>query len=74
MGYRFSPKVIWGVVKGKQRSVRFQLSRPMTSVEPVPVSAIRQAVSWNKSNSYSDTFLCKQPSDTSDASSVSTTR
>ena len=61
-------------LKRKQRSVRFQVWRPMTSAGPVPVSVIRQAVNWSKSSSYWDTFLCRQPSDTSGANSASTTR
>ena len=60
-------------LKRKQRSVRFQDWRPMTSAGPVPVSVIKQAVSWSKYNSSWDMSLCKQPSGTSDANSASTT-
>jgi hypothetical protein len=61
-------------LKRKQRSVRFQVWRPMTSAGPVPVSVIKQEVNWSKSSSYWDTSLCRRPSDTSDANSASTTR
>ena len=45
----------------------------MTFVGPVPVSVIKQAVSWSKYNSCWDMSLCKQPSATLDANSASTT-
>ncbi|HEY6768725.1 MAG TPA: hypothetical protein VI386_28525 [Candidatus Sulfotelmatobacter sp.] len=53
--------------------MRFQLWRPMTSVAPVPVFAIRQVVNWSKYNSCWAMSLFKQLSDTSDANSASTT-
>jgi hypothetical protein len=45
-------------LKRKQRSVRFQLWRPIPSAGPVPVSVIKQAVSWSKSSSYWELDLC----------------
>jgi integrase len=72
-GCGFSPKVIGGWLKRKQRSVRFQDWRPMTSAGPVPVSVIKQAMSWSKYNFSWDISLCKQPSGTSDANRASTT-
>src|SRR6266853_2564539 len=46
----------------------------MTSVGRVPVSVIRQAVSWSRFDSYWDTSLCKQRSDTWDVNSAFTMR
>jgi hypothetical protein len=69
-----APRLFGEWSRRKQGSVTFQLSHRMTSVGPVPVSVIRQAVSWSRFSSYWDTFLCKQPSDTSVANSASTTR
>ncbi len=72
-GCGFSPKVIGAWLKRKQRSVRFQDWRPMTCAGPVPVSVIKQAVSWSKYNFSWDMSLCKPPSGTSDAKRASTT-
>jgi site-specific recombinase XerD len=73
-GCCLSPKIIWGVVKEKAKVCEIPALAPMTSAGPAPVSVIRQAVSWSKSSSYWDMSLCKQPSETADANSASTTR
>jgi hypothetical protein len=72
-GCGFGPKVIWGVVKEKAKVCEIPALAPMTSAGPVAVSVIKRAVNWSKSSSYWDISLCKQPSDTSDANSASTT-
>jgi integrase len=73
-GSGFSPKVIWGVVKEKTKFCEIPALAPHDLRRTCAVSVIRQAVSWSKSSSYWDMSLCKQPSDTSDANSASTTR
>ena len=50
-GTGFSPKVIWGVVKQKQGTVRFRHSRRTTFAGLPPVFAIRQVVNWSRFSS-----------------------
>jgi hypothetical protein len=73
-GWGFSPKVTGVWLRRKQRSVRFQLWRPTTSVAPVRACVISREGSWSKSSFFWGTSQCRRPSGTSDANSGSIMR